>query len=186
MQIFQILTYFIIQYFLITFVKTSPILWGKSLSSGKLSSLTLAKSSFPEFCFLFDHVNVIIGNKYFQCFSLKLQLPSLISEVMSARQRFMWKSGAVRRGASSAWNSNNYTSLLPQDNHVLQYRTDVLYAHLPVRHILLKRSVLKGQDLIKSMFFIFSTWILLSETVFHCKEAVKNTVTLVYNLVLLL
>lgn len=69
---------------------------------------------------------------------------------------------------------------------LLQYRTDVLYAHLPVRHILLKRSVLKGQDLIKSMFFIFSTWVLLSETVFHCKEAVKNTVTLVYNLVLLL
>ena len=69
----------------------------------------------------------------------------------------------------------------------VQYRTDVLYAYFPVCHIILKRSVFKGQDLIKSVFFfIFSTWIFLSETVFHYKETVKNTVTLVYNLMLLL
>lgn len=100
MQIFQILAYFIIQYFLITFVKTSPILQGKSLSSGKLSSLTVAKSSFPELFFCLITWMLSLATNTFSFFlevtgSLYSFLRRCLPHSLLCGRVVQWKEGLV-------------------------------------------------------------------------------------------
>lgn len=112
------LTHFFIQCKPLYLFISPPISSEKSLIIEKLSSSQWCLWVFPKFWLLLESSYVIIGNKYCQLFSLKLQAHLICFENMSARysssnNHSLSVSGSVNLKCvlcAFSWN-NNHTSL---------------------------------------------------------------------------